>query len=80
MQYCKYCAHCFEADDFRCSNHPNGLEPHWTREQISRPNHCPNFEESMLGDVLTGRKYQPRDQAVKRTVQGQLQGQMRMEL
>ena len=80
MQYCKYCAYCFEADDFRCSNHPKGLQPHWTREQISRPNHCPNYDESELGDVLTGRKYQPRDHAVKQGLKGQLQGQMRMEL
>lgn len=75
MQYCKYCVHCFEADDFRCSNHPKGLEPHWTRKQISRPNHCPNYEESELGDVLTGRKYQPRKQAANHA----LQGQIRME-
>ena len=75
MQYCKYCAYCFEADDFRCSNHPKGLEPHWTLEQISRPNHCPNYDESELGDVLTERKYQPRKQAVNQA----LQGQIRME-
>lgn len=75
MQYCKYCAHCFEADDFRCSNHPKGLEPHWTRVQISRPNHCPNYAESELGDVLTGRKYQQRKQAVNQA----LRGQIRME-
>lgn len=59
-QYCRYCAHCFEADDFRCSDHPDGVEPHWTREQINRPNHCPNFAISELGDVETGKMYRPR--------------------
>ena len=59
-QYCRYCAHCFEADDFRCSDHPQGLKPHWTREQINRPNNCPNFALSDLGDVETGKMYKPR--------------------
>lgn len=29
-QYCRYCAFCFQADEneFRCSNHPKGEEPH----------------------------------------------------
>jgi len=57
-QYCRYCAFCFEADDFRCSNHPRGEEPHWTEEQIKRVNHCKNF--SLSGDVITGREYKPR--------------------
>lgn len=60
-QYCRYCAFCFEADDFRCSNHPDGDEPHWTREQINRPNTCPNFQLSDLGDVENGRPYTPRE-------------------
>ena len=58
-QYCRYCAFCFEADDFRCSNHPKGEEPHWTRAQINRENHCPNFALTDLGDVETGRPYKP---------------------
>lgn len=59
-QYCRYCAYCFEADDFRCSNHPDGKEPHWTRQQINQENHCLNFALSDLGDVETGRPYRPR--------------------
>ena len=59
-QYCRYCAHCFEADDFRCSNHPKGKEPHWTESQIKHENHCPNFVLSDLGDVITGRQYKPK--------------------
>lgn len=65
-QYCRYCAHCFEADDFRCSDHPRGLEPHWNRQQINRENHCPNFALSDLGDVETGKQYRPRIKGLKR--------------
>ena len=57
-QYCRYCAFCFEADDFRCSNHPKGEEPHWTEAQIKRQNHCKNFQ--LADDVITGREYIPR--------------------
>lgn len=59
-QYCRYCAYCFEADDYRCSNHPKGKEPHWSRDQINRENNCPNFQLSVLGDVETGKPYRPR--------------------
>lgn len=59
-QYCRYCCHCFEADDFRCSNHPNGKEPHWSEADIKRANNCKNFALSDLGDIITGRQYQPR--------------------
>ena len=58
-QYCRYCAFCFEADDFRCSNHPKGKQPHWTETQIKRENHCPNF--ALSEDVITGRQYKPRE-------------------
>ena len=61
-QYCRYCAHCFQADEdeFRCSDHPKGEQPHWNRAQINRENHCPNFDLSDLGDVETGKQYTPR--------------------
>lgn len=67
-QYCRYCSYCFQADEdeFRCSDHPKGEQPHWTREQINRANSCPNFDLSDLGDAETGRPYQPR--AEKRLV------------
>ena len=61
-QYCRYCAFCFEADDYRCSNHPQGEQPHWTEAEIKRVNHCPNFVISELGDVITGRMYHPREE------------------
>lgn len=57
-QYCRYCAHCFEADDYRCSNHPRGEEPHWTEAQIKRATNCPNF--ALADDIITGREYKPR--------------------
>lgn len=60
-KYCRYCAFCFESDDFRCSNHPDGKQPHWTEEDIKKENHCKNFILSDLGCVITGRKYKPRD-------------------
>jgi hypothetical protein len=61
-QYCRYCAFCFQADEdeFRCSDHPKGEEPHWTRKQINRENHCPNFALSGLGDAETEKPYRPR--------------------
>lgn len=60
-QYCRYCAHCFDAgDDFRCSDHPKGEQPHWSRAQINRENHCTNFALSELGDAETGKQYIPR--------------------
>ena len=63
-QYCRYCAFCFQADEdeFRCSDHPKGEEPHWTRKQINRENHCPNFALSDLGDAETEKPYRPRGQ------------------
>ena len=64
-QYCRYCSFCFEADDYRCSNHPKGKQPHWTEEQIKIENHCENFNLSDLGDVITGRQYQPRNNTSK---------------
>lgn len=71
-QYCRYCSHCFASDDYRCSNHPEGLEPHWTREQINRPNRCPNFDPSPLGDVDTGKMYQPRTEREEGPLEGQI--------
>lgn len=62
-QYCRYCAFCFEADDYRCSNHPYGKEPHWNEKDIKKENHCKNFVLSDLGCVITGKKYQPRNKA-----------------
>lgn len=77
-QYCRYCSWCFATDDYRCSNHPKGLEPHWTREQINRQNHCPNFDLSPLGDVDTGKVYKPIVKTEKKS--DVLPGQIKMEI
>lgn len=71
-QYCRYCSHCFAADDYRCSDHPKGKEPHWTREQINRTNNCPNFDLSPLGDVDTGKMYMPRIRRNEPILDGQI--------
>ena len=71
-QYCRYCSFCFASDDYRCSNHPKGLEPHWTREQINRPNHCPNFALSVCGDVDTGEMYKQRTERKESPSKGQI--------
>lgn len=65
-KYHRYCAYCFEADDYRCSNHPEGKQPHWTEEQVKRETSCRNFVLSDMGDVITGRKYHPRNNTRKR--------------
>ena len=64
-KYHRYCAYCFEADDYRCSNHPEGKQPHWTEEQVKRETSCRNFVLSDMGDVITGRKYHPRNNTRK---------------
>jgi len=72
-QYCRYCAFCIEADDFRCSNHPKGKQPHWNRKQINQANKCPNFALSDMGDVETGKKYRPQVHGTReRTVAGNI--------
>lgn len=60
-QYCRYCAFCFEADQYRCSAEINGQQLYMTERDIKRPNKCPEFKLSELGDVITGRQYKPRE-------------------
>ena len=57
-QYCRYCAFCFWADDYRCSNHPKGKKPHWREKDIKRLNKCENF--ALTTDIITGKAYNPR--------------------
>lgn len=59
-QYCRYCAFCFEADDYRCSNHPLNEQPHWTEDDIKQENSCPNF--ILLNDIITGESYSEEKQ------------------
>lgn len=80
-KYCRYCAYCFQADEdeFRCSDHPKGKEPHWTRKQINRETNCPHFALSDLGDAETGEPYRPRQPHRKKTKEelAAIQNQMR---
>lgn len=59
-QYCRYCAFCFDADLFGCSNE-NGIHYglYMTEKKIKRPNKCPEYQYTDLGDVITGRQYHP---------------------
>lgn len=63
-QYCRYCAFCFQADEdeFRCSAEINGQQLYMTRKQINRAKTCPEFALSELGDVVTGKQYQPKQE------------------
>ena len=63
-QYCRYCAFCFEADQYRCSAEIDGKQLYMTENDIKRPNNCKEFQLSELGDVITGRKYKPRQKKV----------------
>lgn len=60
-QYCRYCAFCFEADQYRCSAEINGQQLYMNERDIKRANKCPEFKLSELGDVITGRQYKPRE-------------------
>ena len=55
-QYCRYCAFCIDGNALYCTNHDKVLSD----AEIRRVNHCKDFELSELGDVITGRQYQPR--------------------
>ena len=63
-QYCRYCAFCFQADEneFRCSAEINGQQLYMTRKQINRAKTCKEFKYCELGDVVTGKQYQPKQE------------------
>ena len=60
-KYCRYCVFCFVADDYRCGNHPEGKQPHWTEKEIKRETRCQNFVLSDQGCIINGRQYKPRN-------------------
>ncbi|MBR6030184.1 MAG: hypothetical protein IKP40_13960 [Clostridia bacterium] len=72
-QYCRYCAFCCYGDVAYCTEFDRPMSD----AQIKRANQCERFALSGLGDVETGRQYQPREE---RFDDGQINGQMRMEL
>lgn len=55
-QYCRYCAFCIDGDGLYCTD----MGKFMSENDIKRSNKCPNFALSDLGDVVTGKKYQPR--------------------
>ena len=55
-QYCRYCAFCCYGDTAYCTA-KNGV---LSDSAIRRENHCREFALSDLGDVETGKQYQPR--------------------
>ena len=60
-QYCRYCYGCIEGDCYYCTVQDRVL----SEASIKRPNQCKDFEESTLGDIITGRQYTPRAQREK---------------
>ena len=75
---CRYCAFCFEADDFRCSAMPDGKELHMDENDIKKINSCKDFALSDLGCVITGKQYKPREKRKKKL--RECEGQIRFEL
>ena len=70
-QYCRYCAFYHDGDAYYCSAREIVLSDAYVRT----PNRCPDYVMSDLGDVDTGRKYQPRREKPKANVE-----QLRMEV
>lgn len=56
-QYCRYCAFCCYGDIPYCTYFDKELSDSGIRKQ----NHCKAFDLSPLGDVESGRQYQPRE-------------------
>ena len=57
-QYCRYCAFCISGDCYYCTDHEEVLSD----SKIRRVNHCVDFALSDLGDVDSGKHYQPMKQ------------------
>lgn len=55
-QYCRYCAFCSYGDIAYCGEYDKTMSD----STIRRENHCKRFAYSELGDVETGKQYQPR--------------------
>lgn len=57
MQYCVYCSHCIaDCDGLYCCTDDRTI----TMNAAKRENHCPNYEESPMGHIITGKKYRPQ--------------------
>lgn len=60
-QYCRYCSFCCYGDIPYCTHFDKELSDSGIRKQ----NHCEAFDLSPLGDVESGRQYQPREHRKK---------------
>lgn len=67
-QYCRYCAFCIEGDCYYCTNKGKVL----SESYIKHTNTCKDFTLSELGDVITGRKYQPHKIYHGKQIDGQM--------
>lgn len=56
-QYCRYCAFCIEGDCYICTLHEKELN----EDKIKRSNKCSDFDLSVMGDIITGKQYKPRE-------------------
>lgn len=54
MKYCRYCSYCILCDWYYCTCHNKVLK------RVDKPTSCEDFILSELGDVETGKKYEPR--------------------
>jgi len=68
-QYCRYCAFCCHGDVYYCGEHKKVL----SKSQVKRANKCKEYAQSDLGDVDSGRKYQPREIRKKNYLQMRLE-------
>lgn len=55
-QYCRYCCWLTIGDCYYCQINDEVM----STAQIRRPNRCPSFELSVMGDIETGKQYRPR--------------------
>lgn len=57
-QSCRYCAHCFDGGEYRCSAMIDGKELYMSEDDIKKQNHCKEF--ALTYDIITGKEYKPR--------------------
>ena len=55
-QYCQYCAFCIEGDAYYCTYKGKIM----SETAIKHANHCKEYVTSVLGSIITGKKYSPK--------------------
>lgn len=55
--YCRYCAFCISGDAYYCTNFDKVIN------SVKSATSCSSFALSALGDVDTGKHYEPRESA-----------------